>query len=222
MKNALHIGGLVAGLLAVNLVQAQVGATGSIGTNGLGFHLNTPLGERLQARLGMNLGQFSTDGVASQFRYDADVKGRTVDALLDYFPAGRGFRISAGLIYNDNKVDIVGRPDIAGSFNLNGVTYTAAQIVGVNGQIKFKQIVPYLGIGWGSGTQNPKGWSFAADVGVMFQGTPTTSLNLSNCLVGPLCPFIQENLNAEAAALNREADNYKYFPVLRAGLTYRF
>ena len=218
---------LIAGLISIAFMgggtaHAQVGLTGSVSTNGLGLHLNTPLSDSFAARFGFNLGQFEYDEVVSNIRYDAKIKGRTVDALLDYFPTRSGFRLTTGLIYNGNKVDVTGRPDISGTFNFNGTIYTAEQILGVKGRIKYQEIAPYLGIGWSTGRAAEAGWSFAGDLGILYQGSPETTLTIANCLAGALCPQIQNNLNAEARALDREAEDYKYFPIIRIGLRYRF
>ena len=45
----------------------------------------------------------------SEVNYDADVKLANLNGFLDWSPLGP-FRITAGLIANDNKVDITGTP----------------------------------------------------------------------------------------------------------------
>ena len=43
----------------------------------------------------------------------------------------------------------------------------------------FNKVAPYLGIGWGNPVQNGKGWGMISDIGVLFQGSPKTTLTVT-------------------------------------------
>ncbi|WP_245844771.1 hypothetical protein [Noviherbaspirillum humi] len=211
-------------LLAAGSAQA-VGLSAELGTTGLGAHLSVPLQENLNARFGVNALNYSFDGSTSNVNYDFKLKLQTFDALLDFHPMAGAFRISAGLVYNNNKIDAVGRPNASGSFTLNGTTYTAAQVGTLNGNVDFRKMSPYLGIGWGNAAAKDKGWGFTSDLGVLFQGSPTAHLS-SNCNAATFgqasCDALASSVRAEEASLNDKLRNFRFYPVVRVGVSYRF
>src|SRR4051812_15782098 len=143
MKKLACIGAL--GLLSVSAQALDLGLSASVGTTGLGVHASTPIAPALNARVGANFFDYSHNTSTASVNYDAKLKLQTIDALLDWFPMGGGFRISGGAVYNNNKLAATGRPNAAGTFTLNGTAYTLA---GLRGDVDFRNVAPYLGIGW--------------------------------------------------------------------------
>jgi hypothetical protein len=178
------------------------------GTTGLGADVAWDLAPTLSARLGYSGGKFGYDADTDQFSYDGDIKLSNVNALLDFAPLGPFFRISGGVIFNDNKFDVRG---------------TSSSFPGaITGSVKSgKSAAPYLGIGFGRVAG--AGVNFYADLGVMFQGSPRATLN-ADCtgLSGPQCTTLQNEAAAEQARLQDELKNFKYYPVLNIGLTVGF
>lgn len=201
---------------------AEVGLSVTGGTLGFGAHLSIPVQASWNARLGASYGTYSYNTSTSNLNYDMKARLQTIEALLDYYPGASGFRISGGLIYNGNKIDADGRPKLGSTFTVNGTTYNTATAGTVNGRIDFRSMAPYLGVGWSSSSRE-RGWSFTGDVGAMFQGSPRTSLSSNGCTASPvLCAQLANDLAAENRALSDKVDNYKIYPVIRAGLQYRF
>lgn len=212
-------------LSMASAAQAQVGFNAMIGTTGAGLHLSVPVMPQLDARFGVNGLNYSHSGNTSDVDYDLKLKMRTVDALLDYYPMSTGFRLTGGIVYNGNKIDANGVPGSGGTYTLNGRSYPASVVGNLNGKIDFRNVAPYLGIGWGNATsrRQEKGWGFTADLGVLFQGTPRTSLSNSGCTAPVLvCSQLASDIAVENRSLQEEADDYKAFPVLRLGVNYRF
>lgn len=223
MNNNIACACFLAGLSAAGAAHAQLGMTGSLGTTGLGAHVSIPVMPQLNARIGVNALRYNYDGNTSDLDYDFKLKLRTFDALLDYFPQGTGFRLTGGVVFNGNKVDAVGRPNAAGTYTLNGRTYSAASAGTLNGRIDFRNLAPYLGIGWGNALAKEKGWKLSADLGVMLQGSPRTSLSNVGCTASaPVCSQLAADVAAENADLKEEADDFKVYPVLRLGASYSF
>jgi hypothetical protein len=186
--------------LACGLAQAA-GIGLRAGTTGLGADFGWGIAPTLGGRIGVSGGSFSTDVDTSEVNYDADVKLANVNGFLDWSPLGP-FRISAGLIANNNKVDITGTardPALAGNT--------------VTGRIEPEHsVAPYLGIGYGNVWT--AGINFYFDLGVMFQGTPKVSLNCS--------PGLAARCAAEEERVREEVKRYKYYPVLNLGITIGF
>lgn len=223
MNNKIATFGLVAGMLLATSVQAQVGVTTDIGTTGFGVRLSVPVQENLNARIGFNYLNYSYSDNTRDVDYDLKLKLKSLEALLDWFPMQSQFRISAGLVYNDNQVNATGRSNSNGEYTINGNTYNATNAGRIDGNIDFRKVAPYLGIGWGNALATNKGWGFSSDLGVLFQGPPNTSLTNSGCtLPGDDCARLASDVSAENARLRDKADSFKFYPVVRIGVSYKF
>lgn len=211
-------------LLAAGAAQAQVGATLDLGTTGVGAHLVLPIAPGLNGRLGVNYFKHDFTKRAGLVDYDLDGKLQTVDALLDWYPrAGSHFRLTGGVLYNDTRFDALARPDQLGIFRLNGVQYSGTDVGVLVGKVDFRKAAPYLGIGWGNAFNTERGWNIGGDLGVFYQGSARVSLRSERCTVASaLCERLARDVAAEQARLADDASDYKFYPVLRASLSYRF
>jgi hypothetical protein len=215
--------GLLAGCVSAGSAYA-IGATGEMGTTGIGAHASIPLRPDLHLRVGAGYFRYSYSGSTTFLNYDLKLKSNTYDALLDWFPVEKsGFRLTVGLTYNGNKVDSHARPSVSGSYLIGGNVYSVDSIGTVEGTTGFRRIAPYIGIGWGRPAGKDKGWSFSTDLGVLFQGEPHTTLTSSGCTIFVLvCDLLTADLPRESAALNDEVRKYRTYPVLRIGVSYSF
>ena len=202
----------------------DVGLTIDAGTTGAGLHLIFATQMDLNARVGANALNFKYAKSSSQSDYDFALKLQTIDALLDWFPTkGSGFRFTTGLAYNGNKVDYNMKVNSGSQYVVNGNTYSLAQVGSIHGAVEFKKIAPYLGIGWTNVPASGKGWGFIADLGLMFQGTPNSTLVNSNCTATTaICARLAVDLAAEKADVDDILSSFKTYPVMRMGASYTF
>lgn len=223
MKIKAFVSILVASLAVANCASARdFGTSIDLGTTGLGLHVTTPVAPKLNARFGLNFANYSYDGSTSDVEYDFKLKLATVDALLDYHAFDSAFRVTGGAVYNGNKIEASGKPGRAGTYNLNGNTYSASSIRDLSGQIDFRKVAPYLGIGWGNAAKET-GWGFGMDLGVTFQGSPKTELVANGCtLSSTSCAQLNRDVAAENVKLADEVSDFKAYPVIRVGVSYRF
>ena len=213
---------LLAGFSCAAANAADIGVSATAGTTGLGLHVSFPIQPKLNARVGFGYLNYDNSGSTADADYNFKMKLRTFDVLADYFPMDNGFRMTGGLVYNGNKVDVDMKPKSGTDYVVNGITYNAAQAGSINGSVDFKKIAPYLGIGWGNAVAN-KGWGFSADLGVMFQGSPRTSLTSSDCqLDAATCTKLASDIAVENTKLNDKVNSFNAYPVLRVGASYRF
>ncbi|MEC4720628.1 hypothetical protein RY831_15800 [Noviherbaspirillum sp. CPCC 100848] len=225
MKKTFAAFGLIAGLMTATASHADVvGMAGEIGTTGIGFHASIPLQPNLNARLGLGYLGYSYSGSTSDMEYKLKLKANTYDALLDWYPsADSTFRLTTGLAYNGNKIDVDAQPSAAGSYTVNGRSYSAGSVGQVTGKVSFNKVAPYLGIGWGRPSSREKGWSFSTDIGVLLQGSPRTTLSNNGCAAGaPVCAQFANDLARENDELRDEVKRFKAYPVLRIGVSYKF
>lgn len=223
---ALALTALASGLAAAAFAQSQseIGVTGSVGTTGVGAHATFPITPNVNARLGLGYLGYNYKGSTRDLEYDLDLKTNTYDALLDWYPdKDSAFRITGGVAYNGNKIDVRARPNTSGAYAIQGNLYNAATVGNVTGKVDFNKFAPYLGIGWGRNRKEEKGWSFSTDLGVLFQGSPKTSLAATGCTApAPVCNQFASDVARENAALADEVSKFKVYPVLRIGLSYKF
>lgn len=192
------------------------------GTTGLGAEIAVPLTERFATRLWANGGSLSRDQTESGIRYDAKLKFGTAFALADLHPFAGSFRLSAGLAYNDNRFDFTGRGD-GSTIEINGVPYNSADVGTLDGRVRFDKTSPYLGIGWGSAPRGAAGFGPTVDLGVMFQRTRASLTGTCGpSLPAPACTQLQNDLRAEEVQFRDAVDDFKAYPVLSLGLSYRF
>ena len=223
MKRALYASMISLGCASTafaNSGDIAIGAKAS--TLGFGGEVTVGISPVFNARAGYN--GYNYNGSTSQnlINYDYKLSLGSFPVLLDWYPIeNSGFRLSPGVIFNNNKVSATGTSSQAGSFTIGGQTYSTTQIGSLTGTVDFDKTVPYAGIGWGNAVGNNSGLSFALDLGVMFQGTPKVALAATNPAIQNN-PTFQSNLNKEIADLKDKTDKFKYYPVVSIGLAYKF
>jgi hypothetical protein len=192
------------------------------GTTGVGGDLGFSLMPTLSARIGYSGLTYNRDVDVTDVNYDGKLRLSNLNLLLDFSPLPGPFRVTGGLILNDNKVDITGRAT-NGTYTLNGNAYSASTIGSLTGEVKSgNRAAPYLGIGYGNVAG--LGVNFYFDLGIMFQGTPSASLT-ATCGAGvpaTLCSQVQRDAGAEQAKLQNEISGFKYYPVANIGVTIGF
>lgn len=223
MKTSLIILGAGAALAFAQAARADIGVTGEVGSTGIGTHATIPLAPNVNLRLGANYLRFTHSGSTSDLDYDFKLRTNTYDALLDWHPApGSAFRLTGGLAYNGNRIDVHARSNAAGTYMIQGHTYSAADAGTVDGDVSFRKIAPYLGIGWGNAAK-PGGWNFSADIGVLAQGSPTTTLTNHGCSApGSVCTQFAADVARERQSLQDQVDRFRFYPVVRIGFSKAF
>lgn len=206
--------------------------TGKVGTLGLGADLTYRLSNKVNARFNINGGSVEADGEEDDVNYLGNLDAQTVGGLVDYHPMASGLRITAGLYNNSNELDLnatgTGNTDV----DIGDRTYdlTGASL---NANVGFDSVAPYVGIGWGNAVKMGSKWRFSVDAGVLFQGSPearltgsgiaTDTTNGGNTSVDLATdPAFNAELTKEEQNLNDDLKDFKAYPVISAGLSYRF
>lgn len=191
------------------------------GTTGVGGDIGWGIAPTLNARVGYSGLNYSTDVTSTDVKYDGKLKLSNLSGLLDWSPLGP-FRITAGIVGTNNKVDLNGTPS-GGTFTINGTTYQASEVGNLRGTVKAgNKAAPYLGFGYGNVAG--AGVNFYFDIGVMFQGSPKATLT-ANCgaaLPAAQCTQLQNDVAAERLRLEDKLNKYKYYPVANIGITIGF
>ncbi len=204
---------LVLAALALSPVAAFADTTvaAKISTLGFGIDAAYPVTESIDARIGINTFSYNLNKTSGQTTYSGKLNLSSLSALADWHPWASSFRVSGGLMYNNNKFSMTAVPT-AGGVTIGNTTYTG---VSASTTVDFAKVVPYLGIGWGSAPKDT-GLSFASDLGIMFQGTPRANVTTTGAAVNPA------DIAKANADLNASLNSFKMYPVVSIGIGYTF
>lgn len=189
---------------------------GSLGTGiGAAFELT----ENLNVRAGINSGDFEIVDVEDDEGLNYDNPTFEFDnqyAFVDWYPSrGGSFRLSLGLVQNDNEITASARVDSSGQF----VGNTEAPInTAVHGGISFDGTSSYLGVGWGNAFGRNEGFYFGIDLGVLSQGDPQVDI----VVIDNTNTISQEDVELERQDLEDELDGVDLWPVINLSFGFRF
>ena len=211
-------------MLLILPMQAQaavigVGVTGKVGTTGLGGDVTVPLVSNwLNLRGGYNFGELRPSTTQGGIAYKGDVHLESVPILLDIHPFHGGFRITGGVFYNRNEIDL--SSSVAPGTVIGGVAVGGTALLNANVSWS-EDFAPYLGIGWGNAADDntldlPIAVGFSLDIGAFYQGSPDVVLTDSSGLV------TAPNLAIEQAQIEEDMSDLKFFPVITVGIHVRF
>lgn len=218
-------GVLAACLLAVSSVvgiraDAQgVGVAAKVGSTGIGADLTFRLTKPLNLRIGGSFFGLDREFTQSDITFDGKATLAVGTALLDLHPGGGNFRISAGAVYNKSK----GEGDsVGGTVVLNGVPYDVNSVGKIHGEVTGNEIGPYAGIGWGNAVREGSRLRFVMDLGVYYWGSPKVALTATPTDPALVPPTFYADLEAERQQIEDDVSQYKFYPVVSFGLSYRF
>lgn len=207
----------------------------NVGLLGVGVDAATPLSKNFNLSGGASFFSYSDNLTSDGIQYDANLRFRSVEASLDWFPMAGGFHISPGvLLYNGNQ--ITGNAAVPGgqTFTLNHVQYmssTTDPVTG-NGSLTFNKAAPDLTVGFGNMIpRSGRHLSVPIELGFAYVGDPKVALNLAgtvcdpsgaNCQTIASSPAVQANVTAQQAKLENDVSPAKVYPIFRLGLAYSF
>lgn len=194
-----------------------VGVTARVGTLGIGVDVAKSFTSQLNGRLGFNFGSIGFNRSDSGIDYNSQLNLSSVQLFGDYYPINSSsFRITGGLIAQNNRFSVTGKPSGSGTYTLDGNQFSASDVGTLSGEYKYgNSIAPYVGIGIGKPPS--EGFGFNADLGVMFTGSPQVTLTASN-------PAFNNStaLNNQARKTENDLRGFSVYPVLSVGLSYGF
>lgn len=208
-----------------------------VSTLGPGVEVALPLSNHFNVRAGFNLFEYNTSITQSGITYGADITLRSAQVSLDWFPRGKKFHISPGvLLYNGNHVNANLMIPVSTSFALDSVSYYSDPADPLTGSAKmsFPVAGPQLTFGFGNMLPRWKKQHFsipfefgAAYFGngtalLQFTGSACTSLGGINCMPVNTFARFQTDLAAEQTIIENDLHYARIFPILHLGISYKF
>ncbi len=201
---------------------SNMGVSAKVGTAGGGVDFTFPVSEKFKVRAGYSQYNYSDTVTKENITYDGKLKLGGWNLLGDWHPSGGGFRLTGGIYSPDHAISGNARYTGAGTIDLNGVTYNAADVGNLSMSSKWNKVSPYLGLGYdGFNSTKSGGFFFTADAGVIFTGSPKVKLS-ADCLNPAVCAAVSTDIAAEEAKLSNSLKSVKYMPVVQLGVGYRF
>ena len=172
-------------------------------------------------RVGFNMFGTSLSVNSGNVKYSTDINLATFGGTFDVYPLahspwGGGFRVSAGLKWNGNSLDLTATP--VNGAKINGTSYPGAQLGTIKGTLDFEPISPYVGIGYAGRVYG--GFELGIDIGALYQGRG--NLNLTASGIAATTPGLQADLKKEEDKIISKVSLLDFYPVLEVTAKYRF
>ena len=200
---------LFAAMMAAISVPAFAGTDVDVHISTLGYGLDVGFqapDSSVVTRVGLNQFSKTYTTTSNSVNYEGKLKLSSADLLLDWHLFNGVTHLTAGLVYNNNKVDLTS----TGSYTINGHPYSGT----LNSTVTFNKVAPYLGFGW-SGQAKNTGLSFKSDFGVLFQGKPKSTVSTTAAVTAA-------DLATAQSELDDSLKNFRYYPVISFGIGYAF
>jgi hypothetical protein len=203
-------------------------------TLGLGPRAAIRLHNHLNLRIGASAFDFRRNVADGDIVYDAVFRLRSLNFIADWFPTSKGLHISPGvLVYNRNRVSATAAMPVGKVLSAGTETFVSDPqnpIVG-NARSNIRAISPMVLFGFGNLLPRAGHIGFSFDFGVVFQGTPVTTVTLagSACDVSQIhCQdiakdrSIQSEIDAGRKTMQDDLSFMRFYPVISVGVGYRF
>ena len=196
-----------------------------VGTTGYGGAISWSPNPYVGVTLGYNGGDisWSDDLSINGSKYDLDMDNNLTYLNAEIRPWANWFYMAAGVAYIDNDYDIDRRVRNGETFRVNDVEFEAVEDARINGQLSYKNnIAPYVGIGFSPAITNR--WGVFGEIGAYYNGNPTVNLTSSGAAT-PTNPGVIADFNQQVQLEEddiRNDNEYKWLPVAKLGVSYRF
>ena len=206
-----------------------VSVRAEVGTTGYGGAITYDANPYVGVTLGYNGGDISwnDDVSVNGTKYDLDMDNNLTYLNAEIRPWANWFYMAAGVAYIDNEYKLERRPGTNASFTVDGSRFTndTGADVRINGDLSYKNnIAPYVGIGFSPAITNR--WGIFGEIGAYYNGNPTVSLRanpeaLATVGEGDDGRSLARALEDEEREI-RNDNEYKWLPVAKLGVSFRF
>ena len=204
------------------------------GTTGLGGSVSWRFSDNFGIRGGVNYLSYDTTaftyttrptgaGTAEQ-KYDGTLRLLSEPIALDYYPSAKSaFHLSLGVLVNQNRFSATvknsGVPN--STFSFNDVDYLQSGVGDFDMEVEQQTLSPYLGVGTSIYLDKARRWAVNGELGVAYTGSPKVSITAPNH--NPvLDPAFSNDVSGEESKIEKDAEDYKFYPIVKIGVSYSF
>jgi hypothetical protein len=221
--------------IPTGLFKPSFGIVAKISMLGVGGDVGASITPFFNVRGGFNGFSYSHGFNNNGIHYDGNLRFRSVEALVDITPLRDWFHISPGvLVYNGNQITAKATVPGGQNFDLGGTSFKSSPSDPIHGtgQLVVNKTAPMLMFGFGNPIPHSHHFTIVQDFGIVFQGTPKTTLNLAGtacdpttglaCVNAATDPTVQSQIRAEQGKIDRDTSIVKFYPVASIGIGIRF
>lgn len=210
-------------LLAMPVAAEEADVTGGIsaGTLGVGpevgVRVNRKLGFRANAMVA-DTGLRDIEASSDDIDFQGNVRARSVGAMLDFYPAGGGFRLSTGFRLNGNRAVLKATPTT--NTTIGSRTVTPVQVGTLRASYRVRDWAPAMTVGY-AGNVTPA-LVVGVEAGAVYHGAPrVTALRSEGGTLSGDAGFAAD-LENERMLIQNDIGDYKFYPVVQASVSLRF
>lgn len=208
------------------------------GTQGAGAGIGYKINPSVRLRLRGALLSYSENEDWGDSDARLKIYGNNVGLIVDIFPGGGNFYISAGLNFSESKMRCRSRiyrePGMAANAIVGGTEYsvTDGDFADINGKYSWNHAQPYIGIGYQDSLLGSSTFYYSVDLGINFMGsgelTANSSGNLryrdpaSNQFKPVTDSVLESSIRKEGRDFFKIADDLCVYPVLQFAIGARF
>ena len=204
---------------------SRMGLDLKLGTLALGGDVVVKVNEAVNVRLGYTGFSRRVDFTENSVNYRGDARLSSPSLLVDWALVGGDCRVTAGAIAMKSHVDAIGHPSSVQTYTIGNSVYSTNDISSLTGRAEFgNSVAPYLGFGWGNLLKSKGHWSWVADLGVVYAGSPSVTLSAPCAPDASVqtCSALQADLALERENTVQDIMRLKWYPVANLGVGYRF
>jgi len=191
------------------------------GTTGIGGEITTNMTKKIAIRFGLNTLSYGDSGIYDDdepsVSYSGDLSQTNFSLLADFYPKNRGFKITAGLYYQNFDIAASAVPNEAYTFNegaVNEKVFGPERLGQLDVLVTYpRKLMPYAGLGFGNPVGNGSSLKLNMSLGFMYSGAPELTMNGD----GLISPTTDQAVNFQEGL-----NEFDWFPVFNLGLSYRF
>ena len=206
------------------------------GTTGLGGSVSWRFSDNFGVRGGANYFSYKMDEFtyttrptgagSSDQKYNVTLRLLSEPIALDYYPSAKSsFHISAGALVNQNRFSATVKNSgvLNSTYTLNGVDYLQSGVGDLNLEVKQQTLSPYLSIGGSIYFGKAHHWAMSGELGVAYTGSPKVSLSAPNHDPAlDATPNFSDDVNGEERKIAKDAKDFKFYPIVKIGVSYSF
>lgn len=200
---------------------AEVSAGLSAGTLGVGPEVGVRFSRNVGLRASAMLADTplsDVDARSHDIEFDDRLRTRSVGAMLDFYPAAGGLRISAGFRLNGHKATLRATPTTNSSIGTR--TVTPVQIGTLRAGYRVRDWAPALTVGY-AGTVAPR-LTLGVEAGAIYHGAPRITALRSHGGTLSADPGFAADLERERMLIENDIGDYRFYPVAQASLALHF
>ena len=189
----------------------------NVATTGIGVEARAPIADNIYGRIGANYYKYSHRFTDGEINLKGDLTLLSAPIMFDWHPFDEsGFRLSAGVAYNGNKLRAKGTS--AAGATIQGQFFSAAQIGSVTAELTLgNAIAGVASIGYDNSFISNGPLSFNFELGAMYTGTP--KLSVSSTGIGGDA-FLKEYRKDADKSFNDIEKHLKLYPIIKIGVKY--